>query len=276
MSAKSKAEMNGSTRGGTKAKDVEEKTEQPLTVLWEHLASWRQDNHYIRSAYRPDSGSYIKSASSLGHLHNESVNIYTHLLGAGSFAIGSLVLASVFESRYKTASREDVFVFSCFFAGAVGCLGMSATYHTIMNHSEAVGKVGNKLDYLGIVCLIWGSFVPSIYYGFFCEPRFLTMYLSMITILGAGCGVVSMAPKFSTSQWRPFRAGMFMGMGLSAVIPVLHGLKIHGMQRMINQSGLPWVVLQGALYIAGAVVYAVSSVGDCERVKKVLIVCSTG
>lgn len=51
---------------------------------------------------------------------------------------------------------------------------------------------------------------------------------------------------------------MFVMMGLSAVIPVIHGVKMYGMKQMEDQMGLWWVVGQGALYILGAVIYAVS------------------
>ena len=50
---------------------------------------------------------------------------------------------------------------------------------------------------------------------------------------------------------------MFIAMGLSAVFPVLHGLKMYGVQQMNNQIGLFWVVLQGLFYILGACIYAV-------------------
>lgn len=50
---------------------------------------------------------------------------------------------------------------------------------------------------------------------------------------------------------------MFIAMGLSAVFPVLHGLKLYGIWQMINQIGLFWVVLQGFFYILGACIYAV-------------------
>ena len=53
---------------------------------------------------------------------------------------------------------------------------------------------------------------------------------------------------------------MFVGLGLSAVFPVLHGLKLYGFQQLCRQMGLLWVVLQGALYIIGAGLYAVSGV----------------
>lgn len=50
---------------------------------------------------------------------------------------------------------------------------------------------------------------------------------------------------------------MFVAMGLSAVIPVLHGLRIYGYRQLEQQMGLTWVVSQGVLYIAGAALYAV-------------------
>lgn len=162
------------------AKDIKETLEQPLTVLWEHLPSWQQDNHYILSGHRPASGSYRSSAASLGYMHNESVNIYSHLLGAILFAIGGIVLWTTLEPRYETASRKDVYVFGCFFLGAVVCLAMSATYHATCNHSREVATWGNKLDYLGIVFLICGSFIPSIYYGFTCRADLITTYWTMV------------------------------------------------------------------------------------------------
>ena len=51
---------------------------------------------------------------------------------------------------------------------------------------------------------------------------------------------------------------MFVAMGLSAVFPVLHGLRLYGYRQLENQIGLSWLVSQGILYIAGASIYAVS------------------
>lgn len=50
---------------------------------------------------------------------------------------------------------------------------------------------------------------------------------------------------------------MFVLMGLSAVFPVVHGLWLYGTQSMNDRIGLPWLMLQGALYIVGAGLYAV-------------------
>lgn len=163
------------------AKEVEAKVEKAFTVLWDELPAWRQDNHYILSGYRATSNSYWRSFLSLGYLHNESVNIWSHLLGAIGFTAGGIFLYCVVAPRYNSASEADQLVWACFFAGAFLCLGMSATYHAICNHSPEVAKWGNKLDYSGIVFLIVGSYVPALYYGFSCMPKLLTVYLSMVS-----------------------------------------------------------------------------------------------
>jgi adiponectin receptor len=128
---------------------LESKISQTLTILYTDLPPWQRDNIHIHSGYRPASNSYRTSLASLTHLHNETVNIYTHFVGAllalctGVYAYGTL------RPRYEMATHQDVGVFACFFGGAVGCLGMSAAYHTISNHSDLVAGWGNKLDYLG-------------------------------------------------------------------------------------------------------------------------------
>jgi adiponectin receptor len=162
-------------------KRVKNRVEKALLVLWDDLPPWQQDNHYIHSGYRPASGSFSKSFASLGYLHNESVNIYSHLIGAVIFSIAAGVLYKQIKPRYDTASSGDVLAFSCFFLGATLCLGMSATYHAISNHSQHVARFGNKLDYVGIVFLITGSFIPSIYYGFYCQPRLQKTYWTMVS-----------------------------------------------------------------------------------------------
>jgi adiponectin receptor len=112
---------------------------------------------------------------------NEKVNIYTHLIGCLAFTATGLLLYSMIVPRYPTATYADLLAFACFFLGVALCLGMSATYHTISNHSDSVAKLGNQLDYVGIVFLITGSFVPSIYYGFYCEPKLQRFYWGMVS-----------------------------------------------------------------------------------------------
>ncbi|KAK4445670.1 hemolysin-III channel protein Izh2 [Podospora aff. communis PSN243] len=230
-----------------------------LHISWDDLPPWRRDNPSILTSYRPTSNSYTLSFLSLFHLHNESVNIWTHLLGSVLFTLLSLYLYILLHPRYETASQADILVFACFFAGAAVCLGMSATYHTLCNHSESVAKWGNKLDYSGIVVLIVGSYVPALWYGLGChgEGGLMSFYLGMIALLGLGCLAVSWFEHFRTPAWRPYRALMFVGLGASGVVPIVHMLVTDYSYSQLNElMGLNWVIFQGALYMLGAFIYA--------------------
>jgi hypothetical protein len=163
-------------------KTLEKKLQQKLTYLYHELPTWQQDNPSIHTGYRPASNSYAKSLQSLSYLHNESVNIYTHLLGCLLFLLLSISIFRTIALSYSASTNEDVYVFACFFAGAIACLGMSATYHTISNHSHKVAKFGNQLDYAGIVGLIWGSFVPVVYYAFGGDEHLRTRYWAMVRV----------------------------------------------------------------------------------------------
>jgi len=235
-------------------------------VNWDDLPHWQQDNHYIHTHYRAASYSFRRSLASIFYLHNEFVNIHSHLWGGVLFAGVPLWLylrpsavseaVEVHVPHPSPWSSSDALAFACFFAGATLCLFTSAIYHCMSNHSPLISATGNKLDYVGIVALITGSFIPSIYYAFYCDPFWYRIYWAMISSLGLACAVMSVTPKFRTPTWRPFRALMFVGMGLSAIFPVLHGLSRWGIESMQNRIGLSWVVLQGTLYIAGAALYA--------------------
>ncbi len=105
-------------------------------LKYDELPAWRQDNHFILTHYRPISNSFFTSFQSLFQLHNESVNIHSHLSGACIFFFIALSLYA-FEPRPVPSADTIAFLF--FFSGAVICLGISATYHTVSNHSPKVG-----------------------------------------------------------------------------------------------------------------------------------------
>ena len=66
-----------------------------------------------------------------------------------------------------------------------------------------------RLDYCGIALLTIGSFVPWLYYSFYCRTEPKITYLVLIFVLGSLCIVVSMWDKFAQPQYRPLRAGMY-------------------------------------------------------------------
>jgi len=235
---------------------MKQTVKEELTILWHAVEHWQRDNHFITRGYRRMSNSYLGDFASLFYFHNETVNIYSHLLGAVAFAIIGVVVYHKLKGRYPTATREDLFVLACFFAGAIFCLSMSGIFHIIDDHSQAVARWGNQLDYIGIVSLIWGSFIPPLYYGFIERLSLVKVYWTMISLIGLATAYATVAPKFRTPEYRAIRAALFVSMGLSGVIPVIHGMFAFGPSRMDRTISLKWLIGQGVLYTTGAVIYA--------------------
>lgn len=66
---------------------------------------------------------------------------------------------------------------------------------------------GRRLDYSGIALLIMGSFVPWLYYSFYCSPQPRLIYLSIVCVLGISAIIVAQWDRFATPKHRQTRAG---------------------------------------------------------------------
>ena len=111
------------------------------TCHFHHLPSWLQDNDFLRSGHRPPLESFKACFWSIFRLHTESVNIWTHLFGCLLF----LCLAVyVYFFAPHPLNWEDKLVFGTFFLGAIVCLGLSSTYHTLSCHSPQVGRLFSR------------------------------------------------------------------------------------------------------------------------------------
>lgn len=123
------------------------------------------------------------------------VNIWTHLLGSVLYCIVPIYGYAELRSRYNEAAELDFAALAIFFFGVTTCFALSTLYvrhsvdytpltmisfHTFMNHSKEVWKLGNELDHLGIVLVIWSSMVPIDYFGFYCSPDLQIFYCTMV------------------------------------------------------------------------------------------------
>lgn len=245
---------------GALAHNAAEQAEEFVRKVWEaswsvchykNLPKWLQDNDFLHRGHRPPLPSFRACFKSIFRLHTETGNIWTHLLGCVAF-IG---VATYFLCSHDIQIQEKL-IFGAFFAGAIICLGFSFAFHTLSCHSAEIGRLFSKLDYCGIALLIMGSFVPWLYYGFYCHYQPKVIYLSIVSVLGCLSIIVSLWDKFSEPGLRPLRAGVFMSFGLSGVIPAIHYLLMEGWINSISRASLGWLVLMGLLYIIGALLYA--------------------
>jgi adiponectin receptor len=155
-----------------------------------------------------------------------------------------------------TLNNSDLVVYSGFYSGAMVMFGLSAVLHTF----EPLGKEQSiqlsKLDFIGIVFMIVGSFFPMIFYIFYCEPLIYTIHLSVMGGLGMGLISVIVQPGFDREEMRPRRTAFFVIFGGYGVIPLIQFLcKPTASTEPFSQAAV-WAGVEVAMYLFGAAIYA--------------------
>ncbi|RKU43099.1 hypothetical protein DL546_003839 [Coniochaeta pulveracea] len=229
---------------------------RPALITYHDLPAWYQDNCFIITGYRPVSNSTRACFGSWFYLHNESMNIYTHLIPCLAFLLGIWYVLQYLHARYPSVSAGDDGLFVFFLLTATACLGLSTAYHTLLNHSAEAERLWLRMDFVGIVVLTVGDIVSGVYMGFWCETLYRKIYWGMIASLGTVTIFILVTPWFQGQRWRVFRTMTFVATGLTAIAPLAHGICYFGWKAMVRQSGLPYYLAEGACLVLGAVIYA--------------------
>jgi adiponectin receptor len=231
-------------------------TAKARTVAWDEIPEWRQDNRYILSGYRPEKADYLEVLAGLTFMHNETCNVYTHLIGALILpSIAAVFMKALSGTQFLNVSGMDYFMCGIFFWCAECCLIFSATYHLIGTHSHQVEQFWHRMDLLGIVVVTVGTFVPGIYYIFTCDPTLQKAHWAIVITSGLATATLISIPKFRTLRWRKLRVSAYVALGASAFIPLLHGVQLYGLDYMLEYSGMRWYLLELVLYGGGVSLY---------------------
>ncbi|KAJ6595699.1 hemolysin-III related-domain-containing protein [Mycena vulgaris] len=227
------------------------------TIGWLDLPEWQKDNEYIVTGYRQVQNQWKGCFNSVfAYLHNETINIHSHLWGAVLFSYFLATFGETHLKQHASATWVDSAVFVVFLSSAIFCLAASAFYHTSTCHSEEIASRCHALDYSGIVILTVGSFYPALHFGFFCQPRLQLFYIVSMTCIGLGAAYIVLNPEYAKPTHRGARTTVFIGLGLSAVGPITHCLLTEGYDKVFSDLGFGWLMISGALYISGALLYA--------------------
>ncbi|KAM7113402.1 progestin and adipoQ receptor family member 3 isoform X2 [Mycteria americana] len=198
---------------------------------YEQIPVFLKDNPYITDGYR----AYLPSRlclKSLFILSNETVNIWSHLLGfVLFFTLGIYDLTAVLPAA--GASREDFVICSvCLFCFQV-CMLCSVGYHLFCCHrSEKTSRRWMALDYAGISIGILGCYVSGVFYAFYCN---------------------NIHPSYLTQQWHRLRSIIFCSVSGYGIIPTIHWVWLNGgIGASIVQEFAPRVVV---MYFIAAVAF---------------------
>ncbi|KYO26555.1 progestin and adipoQ receptor family member 3 [Alligator mississippiensis] len=194
---------------------------------YEQIPVFLKDNPYITDGYR----AYLPSRlclKSLFILSNETVNIWSHLLGFFLFfTLGIYDMTSVLPSA--SASREDFVICSiCLFCFQV-CMLCSVGYHLFCCHrSEKTSRRWMALDYAGISIGILGCYVSGVFYAFYCNNYWRQVYLITVLAMILAVFFAQIHPSYLTQQWHRLRSVIFCSVSGYGIIPTIHWVWLNG------------------------------------------------
>ncbi|KAG5488978.1 hypothetical protein JIQ42_00598 [Leishmania sp. Namibia] len=245
----------------------------PLYVIAD-VPTYLRDNRYILRGYR----AYYTGKqcfTSLLRMHNETINIWTHLLGVIVFVvlmmqlftrhiIPEYIAGNVFHQENRTAQPVPVddartawpfIIFGTFSLACVMCMLCSACFHTFLCHmSEDLYHRMHALDYYAITLLVVGSFLPFCFYAMSCAPAWRNAYLSMICSFGA-VGLIGPFFRHWTSEaFATKKIIFYVCMVGSGLIPTIHLSKMIPLD--ISGPYVKGLLLMLVLYGVGVFIYA--------------------
>ncbi|KAI8871735.1 Hly-III related protein, partial [Ramicandelaber brevisporus] len=210
---------------------------------------WR-DNPHVTSGYRYLNSMY-QCMRSIVQIHNETLNIWTHLL---PFFIFFAILSQGLMAELMVYGADRLF-FVLFLSAACMCLLCSTIYHTFMCHCrKSILRSCVTVDYIGISLLICASVGSVIYYGFYGRTLARTIYLSLVAFVAAIGVVLPWYRWFDRSENRFARVAIFILMACSGAIPAAHLTLIHGIIPMLYYT-YPLLISLGS-YLVGVFIYA--------------------
>jgi adiponectin receptor len=213
---------------------------------------WRVNPHILKG-YRFSEGKWA-CVRSVVSIHNELINIWTHLLGF----IMVLALAFYFyptSANFSNSTKTDIFIAAVFFFAACKCLVCSTIWHTMnsISHQTLLERFA-CVDYTGISLLVAASIMTTEYAAFYCEPVSRWGYMLLTAFLGIGGVILPWHPTFNRADMAWARVLFYCTLALTGFLPF---------GQLAYSRGIEWaqyfyapVTKSLVVYMTGACMYA--------------------
>jgi adiponectin receptor len=214
-------------------------------------------------------------------LHNETVNIWSHLLAA--------ILFSIYLTQFLVECDDlsmDVVVVLIFLLGVITCFTLSSIHHLFSNHSKKVMNWTQRLDHLGVVIVIWGSAISFTYFGFYCDRQLRAHYMGVVTAAALMSMIYVFQPEFRHPNGRLARTFTYFALGFTAFLPATHLLILVDEQALYQRTVLASYRNLTVLNSLGGLFYATriperfyrkafDIYGSSHQVMHVMVICGS-
>ena len=250
--------INGTTPRAAKCPNKEdEEVDSCLLVDYKDLPEHLQDNIAILHGYRANY-SFAQCFKSLASLHNETLNIWSHLVGAFMYFVlfYSLWTSNTLILLPHTALPIDYYIISLYIFAATYSLVLSALFHAFKVHADiAVFQFVAKLDFSGISGLIIASFMTVVYYGLYCFHSLRRHYMAILALLGVAGLFIPWLAFFRQKKNRSLRVCFFLAIGGLSMVLLGHTCYLNRLDHHVFVPVMRYVAIEICIYLLGLLFY---------------------
>ena len=179
---------------------------------------WKVNPHILKG-YRFSEGKWA-CVRSVVSVHNELINIWTHLLGF------LMVLSMAFyfypsSNNFSKSTKADILIAAVFFFAACKCLACSTIWHTMnsISHQTLLERFA-CVDYTGISLLVAASIMTTEYAAFYCEPLSRWTHMSITGLLGIGGVILPWRRTFNRADMAWLRVLFYVSLAPDGLPPL--------------------------------------------------------
>jgi predicted membrane channel-forming protein YqfA (hemolysin III family) len=219
-------------------------------LSWAEVPSWLQYNRFIHSGYRPLMRSTGAALASILQWHNETLNIWTHLLPLFFFLC--LFAQELHRAHSEGEPHRALHLFA-----ALGCVfvcTVSVAYHTLMCGCRSRGEYQRLLcvDVFGSVVVISTTAVPLLWFGNPCFSAGTTTWMLCLFALSTCATSYAIFQRSMTASQRLLLFGghllLRLALQFKTLTPKFRATGHHASLALHSESFL-WLLLGGLVNV---------------------------
>jgi len=211
---------------------------------------------FILSGYRIGYN-LTKCARSLLSVHNETMNIWTHLLPTFWFLFLAFLCMRLYVNGTSLGGNFDNLnlVELAYIACAISTTGISSTFHLFNCISSDVHKCLRTLDFVCISIMISGSSWSVMYYSLLCHLSVFYFWVAILVVITITGLYIPFCTFSHDNTFRLLRIGIFVQMALMPAVFFLQLVFLEGIHHPLVTKLFHNVGLSYLNYGVGLVIY---------------------
>ncbi|KAL3982868.1 hemolysin-III related family protein [Acanthocheilonema viteae] len=206
-------------------------------------------NEYVHTGYRPPYLSAMQYVKWIFRWNNETINIWSHLIGFFYFTWRQYVINACFLPSVNANAKDHIVATVCLL-GLQMCMLLSSLYHTFGSTSAERRLILLRFDIFGISAGLLSIYLLGIYTAFLCFEEWQNHYFAFLF----GISLIAVyLPLSNDISETPLFASQFSCTNLTYLIiatlsfgPTFHWIALHG--GISNKHVTEWLPKLFVLY----------------------------